>query len=135
MDEEGSGWITFSAVILVLAGVMKLFDSIWAFRTKGSFQDANLTLGSTVKNYGWYWLILGVLLILAGFAVLRGSQVGRWFGIFAAGIAAVGSMAWVPVYPTSSLIYFIVAILVVYGLAAHGGLQVPSQASGPSSST
>ena len=34
-DDQGSGWVTFSAVILVFAGLMKLFDSIWAFRTKG----------------------------------------------------------------------------------------------------
>jgi hypothetical protein len=135
MDEHGSGWITFSAVILVMAGVMKLFDSIWAFRTKGSFNDSNLALGSTVRNYGWYWLILGILLILAGFGVLRGSQAARWFGIFAAAIAAVGSMAWIPVFATSSLIYFIVAVLVIYGLAAHGGLEVPSQSSSPPSNT
>jgi hypothetical protein len=126
-DEQGSGWITFSAVILVMAGVMKIFDSIWAFRTDGKFDDTHLTLGSTISNYGWYWLILGVLLILAGFAVLQGSQVGRWFGIFAAAIAAIGTLSWMPVYPIWSFTYFIVAVLVVYGLAAHGGLEVPSQ--------
>lgn len=132
-DDQGSGWITFSAIILVFAGIMKLFDSIWAFRVKGNLADLpNATLGSSIKNYGWYWLILGVLLIVAGFGVLRGSQSGRWFGIFAAGIAALGSLAWMPYYPIWSLTYFAVAILVVYGLAAHGGLEVPSQVKGGS---
>jgi len=131
MDEEqGSGWITFSAVILVMAGIMKIFDSIWAFRAKGALADLpNATLGSTVKNYGWYWLIIGILLILAGFAVLRGSQVGRWFGIIAAGVGAIGTMAWMPFYPIWSLTYFLIAVLVIYGLAAHGGLEIPSQSS------
>ena len=46
-----------------------------------------------MKNYGWYWLLIGILLIMAGFAVLKGSQVGRWFGIVAAAVGAIGTMA------------------------------------------
>ncbi len=131
-DEQGSGWLTFSAVILVFAGVMKLFDSIWAFRASGSLDELpKATLGDTVSNYGWYWLILGILLIAAGYAVLRRSQVGRWFGIFAASIAAIGTMAWMPYYPIWALTYFILAILVIYGLAAHGGLEIPAQLQPP----
>jgi hypothetical protein len=132
-DEQGSGWITFSAVILVFAGLMKVFDSIWAFRTKGQIENlsqlpgSHATFGSTVSNYGWYWLFLGLVLILAGFAVIGGSQVGRWIGIIAAAVGAIGTMAWMPYYPIWALTYFIIAILVMYGLAAHGGLEVPSQ--------
>jgi hypothetical protein len=134
-DDQGSGWLTFSAVILVFAGLMKVFDSIWAFRTKGQLESVggngglvpHATLGSTISNYGWYWLFLGVVLILAGFAVIGRSQVGRWIGIIAAAVAAIGTMAWMPYYPIWAFTYFIIAILVMYGLAAHGGLEVPSQ--------
>ena len=128
MDEDqGSGWLSFSAVILMFAGVMKIFDSIWAFRAKDTLEKLpNATLGDTVKNYGWYWLILGILLIVAGFAVLRRSQVGRWFGIFAAAISALGTMAWMPYYPIWALTYVGIALLVIYGLAAHGGLEMPA---------
>jgi hypothetical protein len=135
-DDQGSGWLTFSAVILVFAGLMKVFDSIWAFRTKGQLAGelvsggtGHATLGATISNYGWYWLFLGVVLILAGFAVIGGSQVGRWIGIIAAAVGAIGTMAWMPYYPIWALTYFIIAILVMYGLAAHGGLEVPSQVS------
>ena len=100
MDEaQGDGWLTFSAVILVFAGLMKIFDSIWAFRTKGQLDglsSTHATLGSTISHYGWYWLILGVILILAGFAVIGRSQLGRWIGIIAAAVAAIASMAWMP---------------------------------------
>ena len=130
MDEaQGDGWLTFSAVILVFAGIMKIFDSIWAFRTKGQLDglsSTHATLGSTISHYGWYWLILGVILILAGFAVIGRSQLGRWIGIIAAAVAAIASMAWMPYYPIWALTYFFIAILVIYGLAAHGGLEVPA---------
>ena len=131
MDEDqGSGWLTFSAVILVFAGLMKVFDSIWAFRTKGQLDNlpnTHATLGSTVSNYGWYWLFLGIVLILAGFAVIGRSQVGRWIGIIAAAVAAIATMSWMPYYPIWALTYFVIAILVMYGLAAHGGLEVPGR--------
>jgi hypothetical protein len=80
-----------------------------------------------------YWLIVGVLLIIAGYLVLQRSQFGRWFGIFAAAVGAVSTMAWMPYYPIWALTYFIVAILVIYGLAAHGGLEVPQVGPPPSS--
>ena len=110
---------------------MKLFDSIWAFRAKGSLDSLNThaTLGSTVSNYGWYWLILGILLIAAGYAVLQRSQIGRWVGIIAAAVAAIGTMSWMPYYPIWAFTYFLIAILVIYGLAAHGGLEIPQQSS------
>ena len=127
MDEEsGSGWLAFASIILIFAGVMKIFDAIWAFRYHGALESLpHASLGSTLKNYGWYWLILGILLILAGVGVLGRSQVARWFGIFVAAIAGIASMAWMPYYPIWALTYVAIAILVIYGLAAHGGLEMP----------
>ena len=135
-DDQHSGWLTFAAVILVLAGIMKVFDSIWAFRAKGSLDSSNAahaTLGSSINAYGWWWLIIGILLILSGFAVLQRSQLARWVGIIAAVIAAVGSLSWMPYFPVWSLMYAFIAILVIYALAAHGGLEIPAQFSGDAS--
>ena len=43
--------------------VKRIFDSIWAFRANGQFEELpNATLGSSVKAYGVYWLIVGILL-------------------------------------------------------------------------
>ena len=32
MTDKGHGWVMFSAVVLAVAGIMRLFDAIWAFR-------------------------------------------------------------------------------------------------------
>jgi low temperature requirement protein LtrA len=126
-NEHTSRWLTFSSIILVFAGIMKIFDSIWAFNAKEDVERllSDATLGSSAKTYGWLWLVLGMLLVVAGFAVLVGSQLGRWFGIVAAGIAAIGTMAWMPYYPVWALTYVVLAVLVIYGLAVHGGLERP----------
>ena len=35
MDEKGEGWLIFAAVVLGVAGIMRVFDAIWAFRYHG----------------------------------------------------------------------------------------------------
>jgi hypothetical protein len=31
-----SGWLTFSAVVLIIAGIMRIIDAIWAFSYHGA---------------------------------------------------------------------------------------------------
>jgi hypothetical protein len=31
-----SGWLTFSSVVLIITGVMRVIDAIWAFRYHGA---------------------------------------------------------------------------------------------------
>lgn len=35
MEEQGSGWIAFAGIMLIIAGVMRFFDAIWAFSYHG----------------------------------------------------------------------------------------------------
>jgi succinate-acetate transporter protein len=129
-DEHGYGWRMFAATILIFAGIMKVFDSIWAFRAKGDLPGTNTfeaTLGNSLKSYGWFWLIIGIILLLSGFLVLQRSQFARWIGIVAAVIMAVGSMAWMPYFPIWALVYVGIAVAVIYALAMYGGRdEVPA---------
>ncbi len=122
---EGSKWLIFSAILLVLAGIMRIFDAIWAFRYNGPVVDDlhDAIFGHSLTTYGWVWLIVGLILVGAGFNVMLSgtavAQVARWIGIVAAGIAAITAVAWLPYYPIWSLIYIGLAVVVIYGLVAH----------------
>jgi hypothetical protein len=76
---------------------------------------------SNLNTWGWIVTILGVAMLLAAFALFSGSELARWFGIFVAGINAIGQLYYVPAYPFWSLAMFSVDILIIYGLAAYGG--------------
>jgi hypothetical protein len=121
--EPGSGWLLFAAIVLIMAGVMRFFDAIWAWGYDGvlpdEFQEA--ILGDDLDTYGWLWLIVAIVLVLSGFAVLRLSQWARWIGIFAGAVLAITAIGWMPFYPVWSLVYIVIGILVIYGLAAYGG--------------
>src|SRR6476660_8055251 len=119
---DGEGWLFFAGTILGLAGIMRIFDSIWAFRYKGALPDQlkDGLVGSNLKNYAWLWLVVGIVLLVASFLVLSRSQFARWVGLFAAAIGGVSAIAWMPYYPVWSLVYITLAVLVFYALAAHG---------------
>lgn len=123
MDNKGEGWLIFAAVALGVAGIMRIFDAIWAFRYHGTVPQnlQNALFGSSLKNYGWLWLVVGILLILCAFGVLARSQLSRWIGIVAGSVCAISAIWWMPYYPIWSLTYVGIGVFVVYGLAAYGG--------------
>jgi hypothetical protein len=122
MAEKGAGWLMFSSVVLVVAGIMRVLDGIWALLYEGPIQGGleDGLLGEKLENYGWLWLIVGVILIVAGFAVLNRSQAARWIGIIAGAIAAISAIVWIPYYPVWALAYILAAFLVIYGLTMYG---------------
>ena len=128
MARQGSGWLVFAAVTLGLAGVMRLFDAIWAFRYHGVLPEdfEGAIFGHSLKTYGWVWLVVAAIYIVAAFAVPTGSEFARWFGIVAAGVGSVASMWWMPYYPVWSFAYIALGLLVIYALAAYGGRREPA---------
>src|SRR3954451_15642306 len=120
---ETSGWVTFAAIVLGVAGVMRIFDAIWAFRYDGAVPDnlEKALFGHTLDAYGWIYLIVAAVLLLAAYLVVVGSQVARWVGVTAGAIGAVSAIWWMPYYPVWSLTYIALGIGVIYALVAHGG--------------
>ncbi len=125
--EPGFGWLFFAGTILGMAGIMRLFDALWAFRYDGVVPDEleGAILGTSLSSYGWLWLLVGVLLILSSFAVLYRSQFARWIGIIGGALLSISAIWWMPYYPVWSLMYILAGFLVVYGLAVYGG-RVPA---------
>ncbi len=127
-DEAGYGWLFFAGTILGLAGIMRLVDAFWAFRYNSQLQNVpdKLTdgvLGDNLKTYGWVWLVVGILLIVASVLILSHNQIARIFGLVAVFIMTISAMTWMPYYPIWSLTYVAIGLLAVYALAAHGGRQ------------
>ena len=88
---EGVGWMFFAGTILGIAGIMRIFDGVWAFRYDGVVPDEleGAILGTSLTTYGWVWLIVGVVLIVSSFAVMMRSQFARWIGIIAGAVLAI----------------------------------------------
>ena len=116
-----SGWVRFASIVLIFAGIMRVLDSIWAFRYNGALPD-NLdggTLGSNLTTYAVVYLVVGALLIATGIYVVMRSQFFRWVGVAAGIIGGLSGAVWLPYYPVWSLVYVGLSVLVAYALIAH----------------
>lgn len=121
-DTKGTGWVTYSGIMLIVAGFGALIDAIWAFRYDDTlaalviFED-NLTM------WGVIWLIVGAVLIAAGFGVFNAQPWARVTGIVAASLAMLSNLSWASVQPQQALIGAVLAALVIYGLAVYGDVD------------
>ena len=122
-DERGAGWLVFAATVLGIAGIFNTIDGIMAL-SKSSFYVAGARyIFSDLRTWGWIVLILGILQILAAFAILGRAQWARWFGIVLAALGAIGQFGFMQAYPFWSITIIAVCIFVVYGLAVYGGRE------------
>lgn len=83
----GSGWLVLAAVLMIFGGLMMLLEGIAAIAN----DDVSVTTRTYVFEFdltGWGWIhpITGVVIVLAGAALLQGATWAR--------VADVGWPAW-----------------------------------------
>ena len=127
MTPRAAGWLSFAAALLVVSGIFKILDALWAFKYDDDVSDEVQTVlfENDLASWGWVWLGVGIILILAGFAVISGSQWARWVGIVAASLAAISFLPWIYYQPLWTILSVTLAVLVIYALAAYGGPREP----------
>jgi uncharacterized membrane-anchored protein len=118
-ERNGAGWRTYAGVMLIIVGFLDVIDGLWAL-DRSDTRVNGLMYADKLGGWGWFYLIFGIILILAGIGVFYRSQVARWIGIILASIAVITNMLWVFVFPITSLVVMFLAALVVYGLVVYG---------------
>ncbi len=118
---KGAGWVLFAAIMLVMGGVLSIIWGIAAVSSSHFFVAGASYIVSGLNTWGWIVMAFGVLEVLAALSIWRGGEFGRWFGIFAAGLAGLAAMLSIPAYPFWALTLVAIDVLVIYGLAAYGG--------------
>jgi hypothetical protein len=127
-DDPRSGirWLAFAAAVLIVSGIFKVLDALWAFKYDDDISEEVQTVlfENDPAAWGWLWLAVGAVLILSGFAVVKGSELARWVGIVAAGLAAIINYPWIWVQPIWTLLNIGLAISVIFALATYGGRRM-----------
>lgn len=126
-----TGWWIFAGILLTIAGVLNIIWGIAAIAESHFFTATGAHyVFSNLKTWGWITLILGVLELFAGFSLFAGGSYGRWFGMIAAGLVAIGSLLDIRVLPFWSICVFALSVIVIYELAkgpesSGTGMQAP----------
>jgi hypothetical protein len=116
-----AGWAAFAAFMMILIGG---FHAIQGFAAilKDDFYAVtpNYVFEFDVTTWGWIHLIVGVIVVLAGFAIFSGAAWARTIGVIMAFVSAVANFAWLPYYPVWSIIVIAICVFVIYALVVHG---------------
>jgi hypothetical protein len=119
-QRSGTSWITFAGIMLIIVGLLDVVDGLWALDRADTKLSSTLLYADKLGGWGWFYLILGIVLVLAGIGVFYGSQWARWTGVILASVSIVANMLWVFFAPGVVIIHILLASLVVYGLVVYG---------------
>jgi hypothetical protein len=120
-EDDGSGWVAFAGIMLVIAGVLNFIYG-WAAVDAANFYISNAQyVISDLDTWGWVLMAVGVIQFGGAMALFFGLGIGRWIGIASAGINAIAQLLAIPGYPLLSISLFAIDVLIIYGLVAHGG--------------
>ena len=122
-DTWGAGWIAFAGIMLVIVGSINVIWGLFAI-IEDEYVKATPEGLAIIDVTGWGWLTLlwGCILFLAGIALFGAAGWARWFAILAAGIGAIGQMAYLAnfpqAYPLWNITVLALQIIVIYALVA-----------------
>jgi hypothetical protein len=116
------GWIFFAGVIMILGGTFQAIAGLVAIFNSTYFLVPSTGLVVSVIYTGWGWthLIVGILVVLAGFGVLTGQAWARLVGVVLAGISAIVNLGFLAAYPVWATIVIALDVIVIYALCVPG---------------
>jgi hypothetical protein len=116
------GWGIFAAVILLVSGLFTGIQAIAALIGPNDYfvvTEGSLLL-LDVNGWGWWNLLIAILLLITAIALFAGQMWARVVAIILCVVSAVGQLILLPAQPWWSVIIIAVDILVIYALTAHG---------------
>jgi hypothetical protein len=123
--EQPSGWavglVTFAGVMMILIGVFHAFAGLVALFERAfyiSTPNYLITVGTT--TWGWVHVVLGVVVLVAGIALLTGRTWARVVGVVLAALSAFANFVFIPYYPIWSLTIIALDTFVIWALVSHG---------------
>ncbi|AZS70547.1 hypothetical protein DDE74_05955 [Streptomyces lydicus] len=112
------GWTAFAAVLMIFGGAMAFLEGISAIAKDNVFVTTqNYVFSFNLTGWGWIHLILGIIILLAGVALLAtGAMWARIIGVILAGLGALANFLWIPHYPFWAIVLVAIDIFIIWAL-------------------
>jgi hypothetical protein len=118
-----TGWAVFAGVVLIILGAI---DAIFGLVAILNPTETYLLVGEQatflfdIAGWGWWHLLIGLLLIAVGLAVLRGATWGRVVAVILVSLNAISQVFLFGAQPWWSLIAITLDVIIIYALTVHG---------------
>jgi hypothetical protein len=122
-DEQGSGWVSFAGVMLMIVGFINVVGGIAAIDDSSFYVGQTRLIFDDLNTWGWFLLATGTVQVLAAVGIWARSTFATVLGISFAATNATIQLLIISAFPLWSLAIIAIDVLIIYGLLAYGGRQ------------
>lgn len=126
-DTTGVRSMLFAGTILGLIGVFNVIEGISALAGSEVYRDHLVLEFGSVRFWGGALLFVGLLELVASFAIFTKSRAARWFGVGAALMNAWAQLLAFGTHPWWAICAFTADVLVIKALLGYGGRDYASR--------
>ena len=111
------GWTVFAAVMLMISGIGNILEGI-AQLVRGSYFVTlpNYAYNLSVHSWGWIHLIAGIVVFLAGAALMADKTWARVVGVAFASASLFLNLVYLPFFPVWSIVVIALDAFVIWAL-------------------
>jgi uncharacterized membrane protein HdeD (DUF308 family) len=108
-----------AAVLMLLSGAWNFLEGLAAI-IRGSFFVVlpNYAYNISVAGWGWFHLILGVVVFAAGCALFTDAAWARVTGVVLAAISTLVNFLYIPYSPVWSIAVIIIDLVIIWALVS-----------------
>ena len=113
-----SGWITFAGVAALIAGGYNALSGIAALSDDDTLaaQAGEVLYGIDLTAWGWFWLLAGLVQLVAGVLILQRNPAGLWLGVGIACASGFLTVFVMFVFPLWAIAILTIDFLILFGL-------------------
>ena len=116
-----AGWVVglslFAGILMIVNGVFNLVEGLVAlFHDEVYVTTTRYVFAFDLTTWGWIHLVVGLIVLVAGFGVISGRIWGRVVGIGIALVSMILNFAFIPYYPVWSLLIIVLNVFVIWAL-------------------
>ncbi|MFD3331452.1 hypothetical protein ACFWV1_02185 [Streptomyces sp. NPDC058700] len=115
-----AGGTLFAGVLMLITGIMDILQGIAGIAKDDVYaRVGDYVFKFNLTTWGWIHLILGVVLVIVGYGILKGAEWGRVTGIALASLNVLLHFLFLPYQPWWALFSMAVSIFVIWALATN----------------
>ena len=120
-ETHANGWVMFAGTMLLIVATLNVIYGIAAIDNSSFFVNDARYVISDLNTWGWIVLGTGVVQMVVAFGIWARNTLATYAGIAFAGLNAIAQLLMISAAPFLSLALFSIDLIVIYGLAVHGG--------------
>ncbi|MFE7775437.1 hypothetical protein ACFU5O_16355 [Streptomyces sp. NPDC057445] len=119
----GGGWAAggtlFAGVLMMIVGITGIIEGISAIAKDDVYtRVGDYVFSFSLTGWGWIHLILGVVLAVTGWGILKGAEWARIAGITLASLNIIAQFLFLPYQPVWAICSMAISVFVIWALAS-----------------